>query len=200
MDTSALALSFGASLPAWVPDLLADVPERLASDDDRVRLVNRLADRNHREGSGGPFAAIVVESGTGRIVSAGVNLVLASNLSGTHAEAVALSLAQTRLGVWDLGGDGLPPLEIVVNWRPCVMCYGAVLWSGVRRLLLAGDGPELEKLTGFDEGPMREDWADQFAARGIEVVLSPLREEAVEVFRAYGARDDVTVYNARGGS
>ncbi|WP_329551009.1 hypothetical protein [Streptomyces sp. NBC_00696] len=26
-------------------------------------------------------------------------------------------------------------------------------WSGVRRLLIAGHGPEVEDLTGFDEGP-----------------------------------------------
>jgi len=45
---------------------------------------------------------------------------------------------------------------------------------------------------------MVADWAAQFRARGIEVVLSPLREEAIEVFRAYGARDDAVVYNARG--
>ncbi|GAA2718581.1 nucleoside deaminase [Actinocorallia aurantiaca] len=200
MDTAATALadSFGARLPAWVAAELADVPELLPSDDDRIRLANRLAERNHREDTGGPFAALVVESRTGRLVSAGVNVVLASNLSSTHAEVTALSLAQTRLGVWDLGGHGLPDLELVVNWRPCVMCYGATMWSGVRRLLIAGEGPELEKLTGFDEGPMVEDWAAQFEARGIEVALSPLREEAVEVFRAYGARDDAVVYNARG--
>jgi tRNA(Arg) A34 adenosine deaminase TadA len=193
-----LATAFGARLPDWVPALLADVPEILAGDDERIRLVNRLADRNHREDTGGPFAALVVESATGRLISAGVNLVLASGLSSTHAEVVTLSLAQARLGGWDLGGEGLPELELVVNWRPCVMCYGAAMWSGVRRLLIAGEGPELEKLTGFDEGPMPRDWAAQFAARGIEVTVSPLREEAIEVFRAYGARGDAVVYNARG--
>ncbi|GAB1817640.1 nucleoside deaminase [Herbidospora sp. RD11066] len=205
-----LATSFGASLPAWLSLEFTDLPEILPTDDDRVRLTNRLADRNQRENTGGPFAALVVESATGRLISAGVNVVLSSGLSSTHAEVTALSLAQTRLGVWDLGGPGLPALELVVNWRPCVMCYGATMWSGVRRLLIAGDGPELEKLTGFDEGPMVADWADQFALRGIEVVLSPLREEAIEVvlsplreeaievFRAYGERDDAVVYNARG--
>jgi tRNA(Arg) A34 adenosine deaminase TadA len=184
MDTAALATAFGARLPGWVTAELDDVPEILPTDDDRIRLTNRLADRNHRENTGGPFAA----------------LVLASGLSSTHAEVTALSLAQTRLEAWDLGGPDLPDLELVVNWRPCVMCYGATMWSGVRRLLIAGDGPELEKLTGFDEGPMVADWASQFAARGIEVVLSPLREEAIEVFRAYGERDDAVVYNARGTS
>jgi tRNA(Arg) A34 adenosine deaminase TadA len=192
-----LATSFGAQLPAWVVDELADVPEALATDEDRVRLTNRLASRNHREGTGGPFAALVVDSATGRLVSAGVNVVLASGLSSTHAEVVAVSLAQTRLGGWNLGAAGDPALELVVNWRPCVMCYGAAMWSGVRRLLIAGDGPELEALTGFDEGPLHSDWAEQFEARGISVTQGVLRAEAVAVFAEYGARTDAVVYNAR---
>ncbi|MCF2531049.1 nucleoside deaminase [Yinghuangia soli] len=200
MDRLALATAFGAELPAWVADELADVPDVLATAEDRMKVVHRLADRNHREDTGGPFAALVVESGTGRVVSAGVNVVLASGLSSTHAEVVALSLAQVRLGTWNLGADGRPDLELVVNWRPCAMCYGATLWSGVRGLVIAGDGPELEALTGFDEGPVRDDWLDQLTQRGIAVTCDVLRDEALAVFRSYGARDDALVYNARGGT
>ncbi|WP_220187353.1 nucleoside deaminase [Pseudonocardia pini] len=191
--------SFTITLPAWVAGELPAGP--LPTDADRMALVHRLAARNPAEGSGGPFAALVVESATGRLVSAGVNTVLAAGLSVGHAEVVALALAQTRLGSWDLGADGLPAHELVVNWRPCVQCYGAVLWSGVRRLVVAGDGPELEELTGFDEGPMREDWAPQFEARGIAVTVGVLRQEAVGVFAEYGraaAAGEYTVYNARG--
>ncbi|MFJ8490034.1 nucleoside deaminase [Streptomyces sp. NPDC094038] len=195
---SALPTRFGVQLPEWVTSELADVPDTLPTDEDRVRLVNRLAARNHKEGTGGPFAALVVETETGRIRSAGVNLVLASGLSSTHAEVVALSLAQAGHGTWDLGAPGGPALELVVNWRTCVMCYGAAMWSGVRRLLIAGHGPEVEDLTGFDEGPMRDDWIEQFDQRGIEIVTDVLRDEAVEVLRAYGERPDVVVYNARG--
>ena len=67
---------------------------------------------------------------------------------------MAIALAQAAVGSWDLGAEGLPPHQLVVNWRPCVMCFGSVLWSGVVDLVLAGTGPELESLTGFDEGPM----------------------------------------------
>ncbi|MCW2529018.1 MAG: putative cytidine/deoxycytidylate deaminase [Pseudonocardiales bacterium] len=197
MDTSALDTSFAGHLPAWVLSELSSVPERLAGDDDRMQVVNQLAARNHVEGTGGPFAALVVESATGAIVSAGVNLVLASGLSSLHAEVVALSLAQSRVGRWNLGERGSAALELVVNWRPCVMCYGATMWSGVRRLVIAGDGPELEELTGFDEGPMRVDWVAQFEARGISVTQDVAREEAVDVFRAYRQRGDAVVYNAR---
>jgi hypothetical protein len=63
--------------------------------------------------------------------------------------------------------------------------------------VVAGDGPELEALTGFDEGPMRPDWAEQLEARGVAVRIGVLREEAVAVFDRYGSNTDKAVYNAR---
>ncbi|WP_215802431.1 nucleoside deaminase [Rathayibacter toxicus] len=200
MDIDRLATRYEIALPAWISEAVREVPEFLAEGEERMTLVHALADRNFREGNGGPFAAIVVERDSGRLVSVGVNVVLASGVSSGHAEVTALGLAQTALGSWDLGGDGMPAHELVVNWRPCVQCYGATLWSGVRRLVIAGSGPELEEITTFDEGPMREDWASQFQARGIEVVDDVLRDEALATFRAYRAQVDAgaaLVYNAR---
>ena len=190
---------FTLSLPAWLVEALPGLPTVLSTLDERMTLVNALAARHYRKGNGGPFAAIVVDATTGALVSVGVNVVLSSGVAGAHAEVMALGLAQRATGTWDLGADPTRPLELVVNWRPCVMCYGATMWSGVRRLVVAGSGAELEELTGFDEGPMREDWAEQFEARGIAVVQDIGREEALQVFREYGAAD-VLVYNARGAS
>lgn len=201
MHLPASAQSYTVTLPAWIEGFLRDEPDSLDSDEAKMALVHRLADRNFREGNGGPFAALVVESATGRIVSVGVNCVLSSGVTSAHAEVVALALAQHRLGAWDLGADGVPEHELIVNWRPCVQCYGAAMWSGITRLVIAGDGPELEQLTTFDEGPMREDWAAQFESRGIEVVQDVLRAEALAVFAEYRrhiALGAATVYNARG--
>ncbi|MGP4007569.1 nucleoside deaminase [Streptomyces sp. 4N124] len=198
-----IAKEYRVALPTWIDDELADVPSVLLGHDERMRLVHRLADRNWREGNGGPFAALVAERDTGRIVSVGVNVVLTSGVSSAHAEVVALGLAQLATGGWDLGGPGLPSHELVVNWRPCVQCYGATMWSGVRGLVVAGEGPELEEITTFDEGPLGADWAEQFEARGIGVVRDVLRDEALAVFRNYRAVVDTegaVVYNARGGA
>lgn len=203
MDASELPTTYEIRLPGWVAAELADVPDVLPSLEDRMRVVHRLARRNFVEGGGGPFAAVVVERDSGRLVSAGVNVVLARGISSGHAEVTALGLAQARVGTWDLGADGLPAHQLVVNWRPCVQCYGATLWSGVRSLVVAGDGPELEQLTGFDEGPMVRDWRDQFRARGIEVLSDVLRAEAVATWQAYAdhvASTGATVYNARAGA
>jgi tRNA(Arg) A34 adenosine deaminase TadA len=193
VNSSTLATGFSAQLPDWVLDEIADDPPTMPDVEDRMRLAHRLADRNYREGTGGPFAAIVTDPADGTIVSVGVNLVLAGNLSSLHAEVVAISLAQVKLGTWDLGDRNL---ELDVNWRPCAMCYGATLWSGVTRLVIAGEGDIVEELTGFDEGPMRDDWKEQFHQRGIHVHTDVLREEAIAVFRAYG-QSETTVYNGR---
>ena len=198
-----IATEYRVALPTWIKDELADVPAAIADREGRMRLVHRLADRNWREGNGGPFAALVAERDTGRIVSVGVNVVLGSGVSSAHAEVVALGLAQTGIGGWDLGAAGLPAHELVVNWRPCIQCYGATMWSGVRSLVVAGEGRELEDITTFDEGPLGSDWAEQFEARGIEVASDVLRDDALQVFRNYREAVDaegLVVYNARGGN
>ncbi len=78
------------------------------------------------------------------------------------------------------------------------MCFGAVLWSGVRSLVIAGDGPELEEITGFDEGPVHPEWRSELDRRGIELVEGVLREEAIEVYKEFAANREF-VYNARQG-
>ena len=195
-----LAAAFDATLPPWLIDELPSLVEAspITTPEERIRLVNILADRNWRAGNGGPFAAIVVDATSGALISVGVNVVLASGLSAMHAEMMALSLAQRALGRWDLGADGAE-LELIVNWRPCVMCFGATMWSGVRALTIAGEGAEVERLTGFDEGPMPPDWVGEFERRGIRVSIGLGHDDAIEVFRAFGESDAV-VYNARGAS
>ena len=135
-DPTSPITSFGASMPVWVDEEVAALGNGPVGDGQEVRtvlmrLLNRLADRNMREGGGGPFAALVRDPASGEIVTAGVNRVLASGLSSMHAEVTTLSLAQARRGTWDLGSAGAAPLELWVNARPCVMCYGATMWSGV---------------------------------------------------------------------
>jgi len=195
--THPFATSLNAELPEWLVGELDSHTAPLATHEERMSLVNALAARNFREGNGGPFAAIVVDRSTNLVVSIGVNVVLSSGLSAGHAEFMALSLAQTRLGRWDLGASAEQDLELVVNWRPCIMCYGSLIWSGVKHLVIPGDGPELEQLTGFDEGPAPTDWRVELEGRGISVTTGILRDEAIAVYTAYGESNSI-VYNARG--
>jgi tRNA(Arg) A34 adenosine deaminase TadA len=92
----------------------------------------------------------------------------------------------------------MPIYQFVVNWRPCAMCFGATLWSGVRSLAIAGSGPELEQITGFDEGPIHPDWEHELARRGIELINNVLTPQAVEVYRDFAGSGSL-VYNSRQG-
>lgn len=195
---SATPFRFHLDLPDWAIAELQELPEYLPDLQARMASVIRFARLNFLRQSGGPFAAGVFERDSGRLIVIGVNRVMPLNCSSAHAEIMALSLAQRQLGVYDLGGPGLPAHQLIVNWSPCAMCFGAVLWSGVRSLVIAGAGPEVEQITGFDEGPMPTDWRLELAKRGIALTEDILREEALADFRIFAA-SQATVYNARQG-
>jgi tRNA(Arg) A34 adenosine deaminase TadA len=186
-------------MPEWYPDWIATASEDKSSLESRMRLVCDAARMNFERGTGGPFAAAVFERATAKLLSIGVNRVVQENMSSAHAEVMALSLAQRIRGTWDLGAPGAGATQLVVNWRPCIMCMGAVIWSGVTELVIAGAGPELEDLTGFDEGPVPADWRAELDRRGIHTVTDICREEAVTLFRDFASSRSL-VYNARQGA
>lgn len=164
-----------------------------AGEEARVRLAVRLARENVLRGGGGPFGAVVFDSSTGLPVAAGVNLVVPLRNSVLHAETVALMLAQARLGSFTLAAEGLPPHELAASCDPCAMCLGAVLWSGVRRLLCGADRADAEAV-GFDEGPVTPAAYEHLRGRGIAVRRGVLREEAREVLQRYRSGGGL-VYN-----
>src|SRR5437016_2847309 len=117
------------TLPAWVSNELKQLPTHFPTLEERMAAVIRFSQLNFEQGTGGPFAAGVFERDSGKLIVIGVNRVIPLNCSSAHAEIMTLSLAQKMLATYDLGGPGQPAHQLVVNWRPCAMCYGAVLWS-----------------------------------------------------------------------
>jgi tRNA(Arg) A34 adenosine deaminase TadA len=183
-------------LPEWLPEALPEAGAEIDTLEARMALVLALAERNMRAQTGGPFAAALFERDSGAFVTAGVNRVVPTCCSAAHAEMVAITLAQQILGTHDLGGPGLPALQLVVNWRPCAMCFGAIPWSGIRSLVIAGSDDTVERVTGFDEGPIHPDWRGELAARGIELIDGICYKQACCLFHAFAA-SGAPVYNGR---
>jgi tRNA(Arg) A34 adenosine deaminase TadA len=184
-------------LPGWVGELSSGADRRYRTLEDRMRFVVELSRLNVRNGTGGPFGAAIFERETGRLLAPGVNLVVGSGCSVFHAEMVAVMVAQKVLGTFDLGGEGLPPYELVASTEPCAMCLGATPWSGVRHLV-CGARDEDARAVGFDEGAKMAEWAGALEDRGISVELGVLREEAVAVLQEYAALGG-EIYNSRRG-
>jgi tRNA(Arg) A34 adenosine deaminase TadA len=172
------------SLPSWV-DHFVEGDQRYESDEDRVRLAIRLSQENVARETGGPFGAAVFEVETGRLVSVGMNLVVAQRNSNLHAEVVALMMAQQRVGSHTLRE---PPHEIVTSCDPCAMCLGSILWSGVQRVVCGADREDARSV-GFDEGPVFEESFRYLEDRGIQVIRGVLRDDAravLELYRSHG--------------
>lgn len=169
------------------------ITSSVAAQMDFLIDVSRL---NIQYDSGGPFAAGVFEVDSGKLVALGVNLVTSKNLSMLHAEMVALAMAQQSRGSYDLGADK-PDLSLVTTCEPCAMCFGAIPWSGVRRVVSGASDSDARNI-GFDEGPKPEDWQQALQQRQIEVISGVHRDKAAAVLRAY-VKQGGMLYNSRQG-
>ncbi len=188
MDRDRIAFA----LPEWARARAASAAP-LPDDEARMRFVIDLSREQIVRGTGGPFAAAVFEAASGRLVAGGVNLVEPARNSMLHAEVVALMLAEQHVGSYSLSGAGTTRYELVTSSTPCAMCLGAVLWSGVRRLVCAARTEDVQAI-GFDEGPVFPESFAHLERRGIAIVRDVCRDEAVEVLRAY-AKSGGLIYN-----
>jgi tRNA(Arg) A34 adenosine deaminase TadA len=182
-------------LPPWVDEFISDPQQPYPTVADRMAFVIALARRNIEAGTGGPFGAGIFDMHSGRLVAPGVNMVMPTNCSVAHAEITAIVLAQKIIGTYDLGGAGLSPVELVSSTEPCAMCLGAVIWSGIRRLV-CGARDEDARAIGFDEGPKPDHWVKTLEDRDIAVIQDTAREESVAVLKQY-ANAGGLIYNAR---
>ena len=178
-----LSTQLQLALPDWLQDRFGE--ERLYADDNaRVALAIELSRRNVENNTGGPFGAALFD-GDGRLVSVGVNQVIARNCSIAHAEIMAYALAQRRLGRFRLN-DGGGRFILATSAQPCCQCFGATIWAGVDELLIGARSEDVEALTEFDEGPLPSNWVGELERRRIAVRRDILRNEARAVLQLYG--------------
>ena len=182
-------------LPEWIDTFLAEYPVVISSMETQMRFVLDLTERNIREKTGGPFGAAVFEQESGKLVSVGVNVVVEQNCSAAHAEMMALMLAQKKIGHYDLGDVRSVAYRLVTSGKMCAMCLGNVCWSGIKEVVSSAEPEDVERITGFDEGPTPPNYNDQLKLRGINLVPELLREQGKKVLQLYIDQNGL-VYNA----
>lgn len=183
-------------LPAPVREFIDTLPEVIPDPHKRMLTVIELSRLNVLHRTGGPFGAAVFEHGSGRLIAAGVNAVLESRCSHAHAEMIALAAAEHRLRTHDLALHR-QDMELVTSTEPCAMCFGAIIWSGIRHVICGATSSDAED-TGFDEGPKPADWKACLETRGITLTTERCRAEARSVLLAYKAEGG-PVYNSERG-
>ncbi len=172
------------ALPFWAESFLTEYQmRRFVSDREKIMLAIELSRLNIEYDTGGPFGAAIFSHKDGKLLAIGVNLVTKINSSLAHAEVVAIACGQKTLNTYDLsrysGG-----FELASSTEPCLMCMGAILWSGLRRVLCGANAADAEQI-GFDEGPKPENWENEFRKRGVLVEPNLCRQRAVDVLQSY---------------
>lgn len=103
----------------------------------------RLAVDNVKNGTGGPFGAVIVKDG--KIIAACGNSVTPDNDPTAHAEVNAIREACRKLGTYQLEG-----CEIYASCEPCPMCLGAIYWARPAKVYYAST-KEDAAVAGFDD-------------------------------------------------
>ena len=184
---------FKLSLPKWLERFYRDCYlKKFETQEERMELVIELSKENIENGTGGPFGAAIFDRKTHELIAVGVNQVVSENISIAHAEIMAIIMAERQLKNYDLGS--IKEVELVTSSQPCIQCYGALIWAGIHKLVIGAEGESVKNITGFDEGPLPENWKEELELRGIEVITDVLSDRAKKVLEQYSCSG--IIYNS----
>lgn len=150
-----------------------------------MREAIRLSVDKMKQGSGGPFGAVVVRNG--EIVARGFNNVLSSNDPTAHAEVDAIRKASEALSTFDLSD-----CELYTSCEPCPMCLGAIYWARFRKVYYGNTRQDASSI-GFDDALIYEEIGKPLNERKIPM-QQLLPEEAKEGFEAWEQHEGRKIY------
>lgn len=160
--------------------------------DEEARSMNEflaLALEEARAGiendDGGPFGAVIVQDGV--VISKAHNEVLRRNDPTAHAEILAIRRASAILGSFDLS-----TCEIYSTSQPCPMCFAAIFWARIRRLVYGTTREDVAGI-GFDDSLIYQVIRGEAEAEEMEVVNVD-RDRCIEVLKEWERRPGRRVY------
>jgi tRNA(Arg) A34 adenosine deaminase TadA len=121
----------------------------LPPDPAHLRRAVALASQNVLNGTGGPFAAVIVRDG--QIIAEAANSVTTTNDPTAHGEVNAIRAACKALGTFSLAG-----CEIYSSCEPCPMCLAAIYWARIDAIYYGSNQQDAAK-AGFDDAFLYEE-------------------------------------------
>jgi guanine deaminase len=144
-----------------------------------------LAIENVHNGTGGPFAAVIVKQGS--IIATGTNKVTTANDPTAHAEIVAIREACTALNSFQLDG-----CELYTTCEPCPMCLGAIYWARPARVYFACSRHDAASV-GFDDSFIYDEVSTPPEERTIPM-MQGMRDEGLKIFDAWEQKEGKVRY------
>ena len=133
-----------------------------------------------------PFGACIVRSD--RVVACAHNQVWVDTDITAHAEVCCIRQACRALNTVDLSG-----CVIYSTTEPCPMCFGAIHWSRITRVVY-GAAISDAKASGFGELEISNHQMKQMGASPVEVVGGFMKQAAIDLFDQWQRRADHRAY------
>ena len=139
------------------------------NDEFFLQKAVELAEENVRTGKGGPFAAVITRNN--EIIASGTNIVTNCCDPTAHAEISAIRKACQILNAFHL-----EDCTLYSSCEPCPMCFGAIYWARLKRLVFAADKHQAEK-AGFDDAFIYKEILLPYNQRELETKRIVLQED-----------------------
>jgi len=134
------------------------------------------AKKNLKKMDGGPFGACIVKGG--KVLAVARNTVLRDDAS-CHAEVNAIRIASRKLKAFDLSG-----CEIYSTTEPCPMCFSAIHWARIDKVVFGTDTRDAKKI-GFNELMITDSRMKTLGKSKVRIVRGFMRKECLELFRRF---------------
>jgi len=152
------------------------MPEVRLEDEKFMRLALDTCARGIDAGQS-PFGACIVRDGD--VLACEHNQVWAATDPTAHAEVQAIRDACRRLETVHLCGA-----IIYSTTEPCPMCFAAIHWARIDRIVYAADIADARRF-GFNELPIGNARMAELGGSAPAVVGGVLRAEAIELYRLW---------------
>ncbi len=133
-----------------------------------------------------PFGAVIARDG--QVLAASHNEVWEQVDPTAHAEVTAIRLACKKLGKVKLDG-----CTIYSTTEPCPMCFSAIHWAGIERIVYGTSIPDAVAC-GFNELTVSNADMKRIGGATMEIVSDFMRDEAMELFRLFVADPSRRLY------
>ena len=128
-----------------------------------------------------PFGAMLV-AGNGAVLAVAENSQITEEQILAHAEMNLLHRA-----VRDFTPDVLATATLYTSAEPCAMCAGAIVWSGISRLVFGLSADRLHEMSGFSPQGLAASAREVLASAGRQVeIVGPLFESEAELILREG--------------
>ena len=138
-------------------------------------LYKELANKTSNNRS---FIAAIYDN-KGKLIAKAANSVVTGSCSLNHAEINVIREAERILGTYDLSPYHL---SLYTSAEPCIMCAGAIIWSGIKEVYYGVPLECIQELANEDQGP-KINLLDEFKKRGIIVYGGIEVEEGQKIVR-----------------